>query len=335
LYVFHTFIPAKDSENEHFESIMTTKTDIPQYDLPGFRGIHRKETPVAFGYNNLSESLRIAGFELYSSEGLISSIGPLKSDFYRISITCNGTLDMQIGLEHYHIQPGTISLTYPNQVFAKNNISEDAFGYYMLFSHDFLDELVSSLQFSGEFPFFDVSGIPLVPTNELELKNIIGLVMSINKELMANGTGRVKAVKMYLYLILLEIKRSYERQGMHLTVNEQDGSNMVLRFRRLVAYHYLIKRQVSDYADMLAVTPNYLNRVIKTITGRTASDTIKSMLLLEAKVLLKNTDQSIAEIAYKLNFGDPASFTRFFKASVSETPSDYRSKPDTDKTKAN
>ena len=125
------------------------KVEIPLYDLQKFRHVHREKTTSDFGYNNLDKAKHIEGFELYSSEGLIGSVGPLKSNFYRISITIAGTLDMKIGLDVYQHQPRTISLTYPNQVFAKNNISADAFGYYMLFSPDFLNELVPSVKMAS------------------------------------------------------------------------------------------------------------------------------------------------------------------------------------------
>jgi AraC family transcriptional regulator, transcriptional activator of pobA len=83
-----------------------TSQQIPQYTLQNFRHIHRHEhVTAAFGYNNLDVLKRVAGFEMYSSEGLIGSVGPFKSAFYRISITVTGTLDMQIGLDKYKHQP--------------------------------------------------------------------------------------------------------------------------------------------------------------------------------------------------------------------------------------
>ncbi|MDP9081038.1 MAG: helix-turn-helix domain-containing protein [Bacteroidota bacterium] len=300
------------------------KTDIPVYDLQKFRHVHRKKTTSDFGYNNLDKANHIDGFELYSSEGLISSVGPLKSNFYRISITLEGTLDMKIGLDVYQHQPRTISLTYPNQVFAKNNISADAFGYYMLFSPDFLNELVPSVKMAVEFPFYDVSGTPLFRLSQDELDSIVQLIFNINDELQHKDTGRVKAVKMYLYLILLAAKRSYQKQQLHLTTDHTDSPAIVSRFRKLVGLHYLSKRQVSDYAELLAISPNHLNKVVKTVTAKTASDTIKEMLLMEAMSLLKYTDQSVAEIAYKLDFSEPASFNRFFKAGTAQTPLHYR-----------
>ncbi|MGY3211825.1 helix-turn-helix domain-containing protein [Mucilaginibacter sp. HD30] len=305
---------------------MKNNKDIPLYDLTKFRHVHREQTDSRFGYDNLDAAYHVPGFELYSSKGLVGSVGPLKSDFYRMSITCRGTLDMQIGLEHYQHQPGTVSFTHPQQLFAKNNISKDAFGYYMLFSRDFLNDLVPPVKFGEEFPFYSLSGLPVFVLAQEELTKVIELVKQIDQELRRTQIEKIKAVQMYLYLILLEAKRSYQWQQLHLTIAENDSNRLVAGFTRLVGHHYLSLRQVADYADLLSVTPNYLNRVVKTITGKTASDTIKDMLLLEAKSQLRYTEQTVAEIAYGLSFSDPASFNRFFKASSGETPVNYRNK---------
>jgi AraC family transcriptional regulator, transcriptional activator of pobA len=88
---------------------------IPKYDLTKFKKVHRQDnTPSSpFGYNQIDPSKTIGGFEIYSSEGLIGSMGPLKSQFYRVSITVTGSLDMQIRLDHYKHKPKTLALTFP------------------------------------------------------------------------------------------------------------------------------------------------------------------------------------------------------------------------------
>lgn len=303
-------------------------TDIPKYDLKKFRKVHRQEkTTSSFGYNQIEPSKKIEGFEIYSSEGLVGSVGPLKSEFYRVSITVQGSLDMQIGLDHYQHQPRTLAFTFPNQVFSKNNITKDSFGYYILFTPDFLTDIVPSIKIAEEFPFYDISRTPVFQVSNDELSNVITIVMNINNELQQQKSGREKAVKMYLYLLLLEAKRSYERQsignkGIHFSENYK----LVNRFRKLVVQHYLTKRQVADYAQMLGVSPNHLNKTVKENTGQTASEAIKEMLLQEAKSLLRYTDNSVAEIAYKLDFSEPASFNRFFKTITNETPLSFRTK---------
>ena len=59
-------------------------------------------------------------------------------------------------------------------------------------------------------------------------------------------------------------------------------------------------------------------------SGRSAPDWIDSFVILEAKNLLRYSDESIKEIAYKLNFPSASVFNKFFKANTGLVPSDYR-----------
>jgi AraC-like DNA-binding protein len=298
---------------------------IPQYILKGYRRLHRLEDDSAdFGYNRLQSIHPVEGFELYSSRGLKSSVGPLKSAFYRISITITGQVDMQIGLEHFKHQSRTMSFTWPNQVFSKWNIGADTFGYYLLFNEDFLNELIPSANIPQEFPFFNYTGTPLFQLSPDEIDRVEQFVLKMNEELKQNRPGKEKAIRMYLYLLLLEAKRSYERQQLHTTVNRADNVYLVSHFQKLVSRHFLLKRKVTEYAGLLAVSANHLNRTVKEVTGKTASEAIAEMLVQEAKAVLKYTDATISQIAYELNFSEPAAFNRFFKKMTGETPLVYR-----------
>lgn len=299
--------------------------EIPQYVLKGFRGLHRQEDDTAdFGYNRLDTIHPIEGFELYSSRGLKPAVGPLKSSFYRISITITGSVDMQIGLEQFKHQPRTMSFTWPNQVFSKCNISADAFGYYLLFNDNFLQEIIPAVNIPREFPFFDISGRPVFQLSPDEIEQVEQFLLKMNEELKRNRPGKEKAIRLYLYLLLLEAKRSYERQQLHVKANHTDNVYLVSHFQKLVSLHFLSKRKVTDYAGLLAISANHLNRTVKEVTGKTASESISEMLVQEAKAVLKYTEASISEIAYQLNFSEPAAFNRFFKKLTGDTPMAYR-----------
>lgn len=301
------------------------KPEIPQYPLEGFRPVHRQEEETAdFGYNTLDKTLMIPGFELYSSVGLKSSMGPLKSTFYRISITICGTVEVQLGLEHFVHRPGTVGFTALNQVFSKKNISDDLFGYYILFNPGFLSDLVPAGRITEEFPFFDYNGVAFFQLDASEINQAEQFVLTMNNELRQARPGREKAITLYLYLLLLEMKRSYDRQQLHVVTGVKDASYLVTRFQKLVSKHFLEQRKVTDYATMLGVTANHLNRVVKEVTGHTASDSITEMLVREARAVLKYTDASVAAIGYQLNFSDPAAFSRFFKKETGTTPQAFR-----------
>ncbi len=182
-------------------------TGIPQYTLEQFRPVHRnKAASSSFGYNRIEKEKMIEGFELYSNEGLLRSIGPLKSIFYRISIHIKGTLDMQIGLEHFKHVPQTIAFTHINQVFAKSNISDDFLCYYILFKQDFLQEIIAPSSIDNEFPFYHINGTPVFQLAKDELNAMVELVLKMDDELKRQQTGRTKAIQMYVYLLLLQAK---------------------------------------------------------------------------------------------------------------------------------
>jgi AraC family transcriptional regulator, transcriptional activator of pobA len=307
------------------KKVTSASPAIPQYLLKGFRRLHRQEDDTSnFGYNNLESIHPVEGFELYSSRGLKPSLGPLKSAFYRISITITGHVDMQLGLEHFKHQPRTMSFTWPNQVFSKNNISADAFGYYILFNEDFLNDLIPGAAIPKEFPFFDYTGRPLFQLAPDEIDRVQQFVLKMNEKLKENRPGKEKAIRLYLYLLLLEAKRSYERQQLHQPANTADTIYLVSQFQKMVSRHFLLKRKVTDYASLLTVSANHLNRTVKEVTGKTASESIAEMLVQEAKAVLKYTEASVSEIAYQLNFSEPAAFNRFFKKMTGETPMLYR-----------
>ena len=97
------------------------------------------------------------------------------------------------------------------------------------------------------------------------------------------------------------------------------------QFIKLVSEYHTKYRNVGFYADKLCLTPKYLSKLIKDVSGRSAPDWIDSYVILEAKNLLKYSNVAIKEIVYTLNFPNQSVFYKFFKSRTGMTPSDYRS----------
>jgi AraC-like DNA-binding protein len=300
---------------------------IPTHQLSSqHASLHRDGTQTSsFGYHQLAANKRLPGFEIYSTEGMIPDYGPAKSSFYRFGILIRGSLHVQLGLEHFEASAGMVNFSIPGQIHAKSNVSEDIFGYYLLFEGNFIQDLVPQTKLEQEFPFLNYAGQQIFGCNELEIDELTSHLLKINQELQNITSGRETAIKMYLYLMLLTVKRSYERQNLSIPpLNHGSNVHLVTQFYKLVGEHFLSLRQVADYAKLLNVTPNHLNRIVKSVSTRTASGAINEMVAQEAKVLLRSTFLSAAEIAYQLNFSEPAAFSRFFKKSTGLTPLLYR-----------
>lgn len=83
-------------------------------------------------------------------------------------------------------------------------------------------------------------------------------------------------------------------------------------------------RSASDFARQLNVHVNHLNRAVKATTHKTTSQWIAARLLQEAKILLKASTWTVAEIAYALGFEEATHFNQFFKKHQQTTPLKYR-----------
>lgn len=137
------------------------------------------------------------------------------------------------------------------------------------------------------------------------------------------------------FMLRAEILRSLVRiLGIYLTrntppdlavaVNSRDV-DMVRRFMTLVERHFATKKKVSEYADELCVTPNYLNQRVKRLSGFPASYHIQQQIVLEAKRQAACSGLRMKEIADALGFQDHAHFSKFFKTYSGMSFSNYKS----------
>jgi AraC-like DNA-binding protein len=133
----------------------------------------------------------------------------------------------------------------------------------------------------------------------------------------------VRALLKLLSYKAARIYRSLYEEGCAQII-ESEQSRIGRDFRLAVEKHFRTTTSVSAYAKSLHVTADHLGAVIRGQMGRTPGDIIRERLLLEAKRLLIHTSMNISEIAYTLNFEDPAYFSRFFRRLVDKAPGDFR-----------
>ena len=86
---------------------------------------------------------------------------------------------------------------------------------------------------------------------------------------------------------------------------------------------------VKDYSASLFVTPDYLNKVVKSLIGKTAKEYIQNRIIIAAKRLLFHTTSSNKEIAFELGFNEPDHFSSFFKKCTSMSSSVFRERMQT------
>jgi AraC-like DNA-binding protein len=121
-----------------------------------------------------------------------------------------------------------------------------------------------------------------------------------------------------------EISSLYKKQESIEEVRGTRQEDLTFRFLRLLPKYFKLHRSVHSYAAMLNISPKYLSKTVKEVTGKTAGDFIHEMVILEAKILLDNLELTIAQIAEELHFSDQFFFSKYFKMQSGMSPSQYR-----------
>ena len=137
------------------------------------------------------------------------------------------------------------------------------------------------------------------------------------------GALRSLASSLMFYLRAFWAQRRLELEQ-KVPAHSARAQATVDRFIRLVTEHHMTEHYLAFYAKKLGITPKYLSKLVRDVTGQSAPEWMDSFLVLEAKNMLKYSNMAIKEIVYKMQFPDQSSFYKFFKLHTGMIPSEYR-----------
>ena len=203
------------------------------------------------------------------------------------------------------------------------SITPDAEGYIISFTDNFLkmDELEFDLgcQASLLQMFSTAAGVFVHEELQQDLNEIISRII---KEYINIFIFKTEILRRYLKIFLIYLTRQFDESFRLIT--QTRNNELKQKFLDAVEKNYRYKKMVIDYAEMLFVTPNYLNEVVKKNTGFPAGYHIRHRVALEAKRMVLHSDNSMKEIAYDLGFLDCAHFSKFFKTITGNNFSDFK-----------
>ena len=266
---------------------------------------------------------------------VINQMPPFRHAFYAIALKMEGK--GKAVSSHFTGFPegAVIFFNSPFQILSWD-IAPDWEGFYVMMTQDFLASSNLFNNFLERFPFLKIEkSIPFAVGNK-DADAILEIYKSIYREYHSSDSDKFDFIHTYALLLLNHIKRCFSRQ-----VTNEDADKVIRtadlkllsRYQKLIEVHLREDAEwdysknlhsPSYYADLLNVHPNHLNSVVKSISGKTALKFIHNHLMHLAKSYLKQTNLSIKEIAYQLQFDSPNNFNNFFKKNSQETPGAYR-----------
>ena len=244
------------------------------------------------------------------------------SDTYSMMWIEKGSGTIQIDMEKFNIEEDTLYYVKPGQEMYVD-INENATGFIISFAREFLELFEKKTSDIIDTPLFNhFLPVPVIKINS----KISGFMKHLAGEMLDEFENhfdlRMEILKGFLKVFIIYLSRQFENDNRN-NINCRKVATTNLFFTHLEK-NFISKKMVKEYADLLAVTPNYLNEIVKEVSGFTASHHIQQRIMLEAKRKIIFEGFSLKEIAYGLGFWDPAHFSKFFKNSLGVNFTDFK-----------
>lgn len=250
-------------------------------------------------------------------------------DFFAIALKRGFIGKMKYGQQEYDFDEGVLSFIAPGQVFSFDvKQSNDISGFLILFHPDFLWNTPLARNIKN-FEFFNYSSNEALFLSEKEERLLTNIKDIIQQEYSSNiDKFSHSLIISQLESFLLYSDRHYNRQFL----TRKKSSHMIIDQVEEILNNYMNSNRIIDkgvptvqyLSDSLHVSPSYLSRLLKTLTGKTTQQHIHDCLIDAAKTKLSTTSLSIGEIAVELGFEHPQSFSKLFKAKTNLSPLEFR-----------
>ncbi|WP_254411632.1 helix-turn-helix domain-containing protein [Dyadobacter diqingensis] len=227
------------------------------------------------------------------------------------------------------IEDNALLFATPQIPYNYHSLDEKQSGIFCIFSEDFFAQGNIGKPVS-EFPVFQPGGNPIFFLNPEQIEEVKAIFGKMLRELDSDYAYKYDLIRNYVMELIHTGQKLQPVSGLHVETNafrRVSSLFMELLERQFPVEppHQKLKlRSAKDYADRLSIHVNYLNKVLKEMTGKTTTGLILERIVQEAKILLKHTDWNISEIAYCLGFDEPSHFNNLFKKHTSLTPKTFR-----------
>jgi AraC-like DNA-binding protein len=196
----------------------------------------------------------------------------------------------------------------PNQIhLLRRNI--EASGFVLKFDSLFLESSKELLLFYNTV-IFNQNFKPSQEVFILDEK----LVIDLFNKLKENFNNKILSLSVLCFLTNLFDK----------SINAKESqSDLFIEFFKCLELNIKRERKVMYYINLLNINNKDLNKVVKKRTGMLTKEFIQRRLLLESKRLLFHSKLTVKEVAYELNFKEPAHFSNFFKKETGDYPLNF------------
>ncbi|WP_394759546.1 helix-turn-helix domain-containing protein [Flavobacterium sp.] len=282
--------------------------------------------------NGMPENLKkeIGHFNVFKLDDFVGKkakpIPYSRKDFYKISLII-GKNKVHYADKIIIIEEQALLFANPQIPYNWEQIGEIQTGYFCIFTEAFFNQF-GNLR---DYPLFQPGGNPIISISKEEAELVKNLFVRMFEEINSDYTFKYDAIRNLVFDVI-----HFALKTQPIATSLYNKSNAVVRvsslFMELLERQFPIEsiaqeitfRSPSAFANQLNIHVNHLNKALKETTGKTTSQIIAERITQEAKILLKQTNWNINEIASCLGFEELSHFINFFKKEVQLSPNAYR-----------
>lgn len=274
---------------------------------------------------DLTKGYSIHNFVFSSGDELkqhVSPEMPFIFDGMALGICLRGSATVSINYHIYKLKPQELITVMPKQLFQNLQFTEDFLIEILFLSSSFLQELPLPKDYDVLKHIYDE---PCFLADDNIVADLLELHSMVSKYSHSDNHYRQQMTEALIFTLILRIASEYRLKVSDISIRKKSREDFITqRFFNLLSDHYLRERDVAYYAGKLCITVKYLTKIIKKVTGRTASEWISISTVVEIKQRLRNSDSPIFLLAEELGFSDASVFSRYFRRHTGMTPLEYR-----------
>jgi AraC family transcriptional activator of pobA len=243
---------------------------------------------------------------------------PHRHDYHELIWTRRGSGEHLIDGEPSRVEPGTITLIGRGQVHVFQRAS-GLDGAVIRFGPEMLADGAAARW------LIEALGARTVPVPASEAEALDATIRTLATETRRPPDARsLELQRHFLSALLLWVERWYDATRTERRDADDADQQLHRRFATALERDFARHHDATHYADALAVPPALLSKALAQSTGRTTKQLITDRVMLEAARLLRFTELTVGEIAFRAGFDDQLYFSRAFKRHYGEAPMRYR-----------
>ena len=251
--------------------------------------------------------------------------GPVRINFIVMGLCKRGEASYSVDTRQHKVTAGDLMFISEGHILDAYEPSPNYECLYIMVSTEFYHSFVMNVKNVSSLLLFSMNN-PVVPLKPREIQVYTNYYQTIRRKMAdIRHHFRTNLVKALLLAMFYDMSNVIWRVGRNeSSKTRKRADTLFTQFIGLLEENYLKERRVSWYAEQMGITPKYLSEMVKEVSKRTPNEWIDSYVLLEIRVMLKNTTKSIKEIATDINFPNQSFFGKFFKEHMGMSPTEYR-----------